>query len=78
MTKKFIVDIKIQRSISVFDDKGPYKVEAHQEFTVNNDTKLDEIMDIPIGQLILGSAYKKEAPIINEDENPALGHGKEE
>ena len=73
MKKTFVVDIKIQRSLRVFDDKGPYKVEAHQEFTVDDDTKLDEIMDIPIGKIILGSAYKKEAPIINEDGNPALG-----
>ena len=58
MKKIFVVDIKIQRNLRVFDDKGLYKVEAHQEFEVTDDTKLDEIMDIPIGKLILGSAYK--------------------
>lgn len=58
MKKTFVVDIKIQRNISVFDDDGPYRIEAHREFDVTDNTKLDEIMDIPIGQLILGSAYK--------------------
>ena len=71
MKKTFIVDIKVQRSLSVFDDKGPYKVEAHQEFTVDDNTKLDEIMDIPIGKIILGSAYKpksEEADIKGQEE----------
>lgn len=65
MKKIFEVDIKIRRSIRVFDDKGLYKVEAHQEFEVTDDTKLDEIMDIPIGKLILGSAYKPKEETTN-------------
>lgn len=61
MKKSFVVDIKIQRSLRVFDDDGPYKIEAHREFDVTDNTGLDEIMDIPIGQLILGSAYRRTA-----------------
>lgn len=37
---------------------NPYHVKATTTINVDDDTKLDEIMDIPIGHLILGSVYK--------------------
>ena len=35
-----------------------FSLEVDRVIDVDDDTKLDEIMDVPIGQLILGSAYK--------------------
>lgn len=44
---------------------NPYHVKATTTIDVDDDTKLDEILDVPIGQLILGSAYKPKASTDN-------------
>lgn len=54
--KAFTIDIDIYATRF----NNPYHVKASTTIDVDDDTKLDEIMDIPIGQLILGSAYKPE------------------
>lgn len=36
---------------------NPYNIKASTRVDVDDDTRLDEIMDIPLGKLILGSAY---------------------
>lgn len=36
---------------------NPFDMKVTRNIDVDNDRNLDEIMDIPIGKLILGSAY---------------------
>jgi hypothetical protein len=36
---------------------NPFDMKVTREIGVDDDRNLDEIMDIPIGKLILGSAY---------------------
>lgn len=36
---------------------NPFDMKVTKNIDVDNDRNLDEIMDIPIGKLILGSAY---------------------
>jgi len=36
---------------------NPFDMKVTRNIDVDNDLNLDEIMDIPIGKLILGSAY---------------------
>jgi hypothetical protein len=48
---------------------NPYHLKASTTINVDDDTKLDEIMDVPIGQLILGSAYK---PKVSDDDMPTV------
>lgn len=37
---------------------NPFDMKVTRNINVDNDLNLDEIMDIPIGKFILGSAYK--------------------
>lgn len=61
--KAFHIKVKIYAS-RIGND---FSLEVDRCIDVDNDTKLDEIMDVPIGQLILGSAYK---PKVSDDNTP--------
>ena len=52
---------------------NPYNIKASTIVDVDDDTKLDEILDIPIGQLILGSSYKPKEQFA--DDNGSVIHG---
>ena len=51
----FIVDISIMTSRIIGNE---YNLKVRRVIDVDNDTNLDEILDIPIGKLILGSGYQ--------------------
>lgn len=59
----------INVEISTIGFDNPYHVKASTNIDVDDDTKLDEIMDVPIGKLILGSAYK---PTAHDDNTPTV------
>ncbi len=44
-----------------------FSLEVDRTIDVNNDTNLNEILDVPLGKLILGSAYKPKS-----DDRPTL------
>lgn len=49
---------------------NPYSLEVSKTIDVDNDRKLDEILDIPIGRLILGDSYKPKDLDITTPEEP--------
>ena len=52
--KAFNIKVKIY-AVRIGND---FSLEVDRVIDVDNDTNLDEILDVPLGKLILGSAYK--------------------
>ena len=50
----FVVEINIT-STRIGND---YSVKSRRVIDVDNDRNIDELLDVPIGSLILGSVYK--------------------
>ena len=61
--KAFHINVKIYAS-RIGND---FALEVSRVIDVNNDTNLNEILDVPLGKLILGSAYKPKS-----DDRPTL------
>lgn len=63
--KAFHINVKIYAS-RIGND---FSLEVSNVIDVNNDTNLNEILDVPLGKLILGSAYK---PKVSDDNIPTV------
>lgn len=63
--KAFNIHVKIYAS-RIGND---FSLEVTRRIDVNNDTNIDEILDVPLGKLILGSAYK---PKVSDDDIPTV------